>query len=171
MISSEPPPLHHLSDWNAWMWVLTLTVSPVLFAIAGVALWYALTVDWYAFEIRRSVVGGVIAFVSAIGALAVSSSVARHIANATPDRLWLAMPIVVSVLYALVTASSAPKSRRWFGWMLTGITAVGSVLIALNDALNRLAADIPMGFTALITLLVFATIGMSLYTFDSRQRL
>ena len=80
------------------------------------------------------------------------------------------MPIVVAGAYALVTASSVPDSRRWFGWTMTGITVIGGVLIALNDALNRLAASIPMGFTALVTLLVVGTIGMVFYAFSSRQR-
>jgi hypothetical protein len=170
MIGSEPPPLHHLSDWGAWMWVITLTAAPVLYAIAGIALWFALTVDPYMSEIRRPMMAGAVAFASTIGALAVSSSVARHIANATPDRLWLLVPIVAAVAYAVVTAFCAQDSRRWFGWTMTGITAVGGVLIALNDALNRLAASIPMGFTALVTLLVVGTIGMLLYAFSSRQR-
>lgn len=159
---SEIPPPHHLSDWGAWSWAILMPLTFVLFAVAALALYMFAAaaqpsrygeIDWISVGFAAA------ALVMTLAGVIVHGNVARHIAGTAPDRLWLAFPLLVAAAYAGITAQVLSGSQRsWLGWGMTGTVLLGGVGSAINDALNRVAANIPMGLKALVTLLVLGAV-------------
>lgn len=166
------PPLHHLSDWSAWTWVVSGVGAMVLIAVALAAI--AAVVDdnllgaWGS-TASRTGTAVVVAIVSTIGALTVDGHVIRHIATPTASRLWMLLPLAFAAGIAVVATLAHDEPRRWFGWGLAGVTAVGGVGIATSDALNRTAANIPMGVKSLVGLIIFGIIAAAVYAVSQSQ--
>lgn len=173
-VTSEVPPPHHFSDWGAWSWGGWLIGTVVLFAIAAVALyWFAglqplntyAEIDWF------SVGLGAAAFVATIAGLIVHGNVARHIAGSGSDRLWLAVPLLVAAVFALISSQIRGGTQRsWVGWAATGIVVLGGIGNAITDSLNRVAANIPMSVKSLGLLVVVTLVALIVYGTSQRSR-
>ncbi len=168
---NDPAAVHHLSNWSGWNWLLGLGGTTALFAIAVGAL--VLFTGWsqsYTYDISpQEGISGSCVVVATVLEVIVHSTVARHIAGSAADRWWLFLPVVFAVALAAL-GYSAPRSRRWVGYAAAGITFVGGVFAAINDALNRVAANIPISVKGLVTVIIFGGIVFVAWMASQNQR-
>ena len=168
---NDPTALHHFSNWSGWNWLFSVGGTVTLFAIAAGALAvFAVSSDSYSHDISpeqwASGIGATVA--SVIGAI-VHGTVARHIATSAADRWWLFMPVIFAGALALL-GNSARDGRQSVGYTAAGITFAGGIIAAINDALNRMAANIPMSVTGFVTVIFFGGILFFAWMANQNQR-
>lgn len=168
---NDPAAVHHFSNWAGWNWLLGLGGTLALFAIAaGALVVFADSSESYSYDISpQEWISGICAVVAAVLEVLVHGTVARHIAGSAADRGWLILPLVFAGAFA-VLGNSAPRRRRWVGFSAAGIAFVGGVFAAINDALSRVAANIPMSVKGLVTVIVFGGIVFVAWMSSQNQR-
>lgn len=166
-----PAALHHFSDWSGWNWLLGLGGTVALCAIAaGAMVVFAGWSESYSYEISpQEWISGSCAIVAAVLEVIVHGTVARHIAGSASDRWWLLLPLVFAGALAIL-GSSAPPSRRWVGYTAAGIVLVGGIFAAVNDALNRVAANIPMSVKGLVSVTILGVVVFFAWMANQSQR-
>lgn len=168
---NDPAALHHFSNWSGWNWLLGMGGTVTLFAIAAGSLAvFVVSSDSYSHDISpEQWASGLGAMVASVIAAIVHGTVARHIASSAADRWWLFMPVILAGALALL-GNSARHGRQWVGYTVAGITLAGGVITAINDALNRMAANIPISVTGFLTVIVFGGILFFAWMASQNQR-
>lgn len=143
-------------DGSSIAWVSVAAVACIVWIAATPFLWALVDESTE----RRSgwlrmpafLLTGAVTLLALFGAYVLPGAIMRHLPH--HEQVWLVVGGAVVAVAALAWWSWREDWDRWMFWVAAGVIAVGTLLGAAFDALNRSAASIPMGAGALLTLLI-----------------